>query len=190
MIATGAPSVRSEPAHRHTRKPAPHARTYSAGMATTQRSGTSYRPGTAAPGPHWLLPVNPRAHHEHLPADWRERPDAEPVWAAIGRSQDVGRWCLHTGFRAMRAGDTIWAYLSVRQELCAVGTVRDVIGEDGAWFVLVTWDADRTAALCRTPIPRSDFGQVPMSTCRARDDAARVLAAHHRALAVPRPTGR
>lgn len=79
----------------------------------------------------------------------------------------------------MRAGDLIWAYLSRRQELCAVGTVRDVVHDDGAWYVLIDWDGDRTSALCRDPVPRSEFGQVPMSTCRARPDVAALLASRY-----------
>ncbi|GAB3697812.1 DUF3253 domain-containing protein [Mariniluteicoccus flavus] len=132
--------------------------------------------------PHWLLPVNPAAHAAHLPADWRERPDAGPVWRAVGESQAVDRWCLRTGFRTMRPGDTIWAYLSQRQELCAVGAVREVVQEAGAWFVLVAWDAPRTEELGRRPLPRSAFGQVPMSVCRAGGAATRVLDAAYAAL--------
>ncbi|WMY78531.1 hypothetical protein [Citricoccus sp. I39-566] len=124
---------------------------------------------------HWLLPINPAAHAEHLPADWRERPDATAVWAAIGRSQPIDRWCLRSGFRTMRAGDRIWAYLSRRQEVCAVGRVRDVAREEGGWFVSIDWDEARTARICRDPLPRSAFGQVPMSTCRADAHAAAVL---------------
>lgn len=124
---------------------------------------------------HWLLPIDPAAHLEHQPADWRTRPDATAVWEAIGRSQPIDRWCLRTGFRTMRPGDLIWAYLSKRQEVCAVGVVRSVVNEGGAWFVHIDWDAERTARLCRHPVPRAEFGQVPMSTCRATTDAAAVL---------------
>ncbi|AKT50389.1 hypothetical protein [Arsenicicoccus sp. oral taxon 190] len=138
---------------------------------------------------HWLLPVDPAAHAEHQPADWRTRPDAGPVWEAVARSQPIDRWCLRSGYRTMRAGDTIWAYLSRRQELCAVGAVREVVQEGERWFVLVGWDAARTAALGRDPLPRSEFGQVPMSTCRAREAAARVLTATYDALPGSRHTG-
>ena len=126
---------------------------------------------------HWLLPVNPAAHAEHQPTDWRTRPDATAVWEAIGRSQPIGRWCLRSGFRTMRPGETIWAYLSQRQELCATGTVREVVQEGDEWFVLVDWDAERTARLCRNPIPREVFGQVPMSVSRAGEGAVRALRA-------------
>ena len=61
---------------------------------------------------HWFLPINPAAHAEHMPADWRTREDATEVWEAIGRSPPIDRWCLRTGFRTMKAGDVIWAYLS------------------------------------------------------------------------------
>lgn len=132
---------------------------------------------------HWLLPIDPASHAEHLPADWRTRADATAVWAAIGRSQPIHRWCLRTGFRVMRPGDLIWAYLSRRQQLCAVGAVAEILHEDGAWFVRVDWDGPRTARLCREPLPRSAFGQVPMSTCRAGRRATEVLTAHHAALA-------
>ena len=128
---------------------------------------------------HWFLPISPAAHPEHMPADWRTREDATAVWEAIGRSQPIDRWCLRTGFRTMQAGDAIWAYLSKRQELCAVGTVRrtayevdgsevDPAGprEGGGWYIYVDWDEHRTAELCRHPIPRSVFGQVPMSVGR------------------------
>lgn len=146
-------------------------------------------PGQGASGPrsdtHWLLPIDPAAHARHQPADWATRPDATAVWAAVGRSQAVTRWCLRTGFRTMRAGDLIWAYLSRRQELCAVGRVDAVVSEAGAWFVEVAWDAERTTALCRNPLPRSVFHQVPMSTCRAGDRAAPVLSRHHAELASP-----
>ncbi|WP_226346945.1 hypothetical protein [Agilicoccus flavus] len=131
--------------------------------------------GPASGTVHWLLPVDPAAHPEHLPHDWRTRRDAGAVWAAIGRSQPLRRWCLRTGYRTMQAGDTIWAYLSRRQELCAVGTVDAVVETGGSWFVDVDWDADRTADLGRDPLPRSAFGQVPMSTCRAGAAAAQVL---------------
>lgn len=75
----------------------------------------------------------------------------------------------------MHVGDTVWAYLSRRQELVAVGSVRDVVQEGLKWFVLVDWDEARTAALGREPLPRSRFEQVPMSVCRAGRPAARVL---------------
>ena len=151
-------------------------------------------------GADWLLPIDPAAHAEHQPADWRTRSDATAIWEAIGRSQPLGRWCLRTGYRTMRAGDTIWAYLSKRQEVCARGRVRAVValGPDGrehaftagsdapsdapgpvvAWFVEVDWDEVTTAGLCRHPVPRSAFGQVPMSTCRARGASARALHEH------------
>lgn len=58
---------------------------------------------------HWLLPIDPAAHAEHLPSDWRTRADATAVWDAIGRSQPIRRWCLRTGFRIMRPGDLVWA---------------------------------------------------------------------------------
>lgn len=123
---------------------------------------------------HWLLPINPAAHAQHQPTDWRTRADAVAVWDAIGRSQTLERWCLSTGFRTMKAGDVIWAYLAVRQEVCAVGRVRAVV-DDGGWFVDVTWDEQATAALGRHPVPRRRFGQVPMSTCRARSATVAVL---------------
>lgn len=128
---------------------------------------------------HWLLPINPAAHLEFQPTDWLTRSDATAVWEAIGCSQQIDRWCLRSGYRSMRAGDVIWAYLSKRQELCAVGRVRrtafEVDGaeadpaaprEGGGWYVYVDWDESRTAELCRRPIPRSVFGQVPMSVGR------------------------
>lgn len=77
----------------------------------------------------------------------------------------------------MHAGDAIWAYLSVRQELCAVGTVAAVGAEDQRWFVDVRWDEELTARLGADPIPRASFGQVPMSTCRADARTAAVLEA-------------
>lgn len=135
--------------------------------------------------PHWLLPIDPAAHAEHQPADWLTRADATAVWDAIGRSQPIERWCLRTGFRSMRTGDPIWAYLSRRQELCAVGRVREILQRDGAWFVDIDWDEARTAALCRAPLPRSAFGQVPMSTCRAGERAAVVLTQRYRELGDP-----
>ena len=149
---------------------------------------------------HWFLPVNPAAHPEHMPADWLTREDATAVWGAVGRSQRIDRWCLRTGFRTMKPGDVVWAYLSRRQELCAVGTVRRTAlesadgvelatgpgsaggGPDAApadpgsgWYVYVDWDQQRTAALCRRPVPRSEFGQVPMSVCRAGKSARDTL---------------
>ena len=140
---------------------------------------------------HWFLPINPAAHPEHMPADWRTREDATAVWEAIGRSQPIDRWCLRTGFRTMQAGDVIWAYLSSRQELCAVGTVRrtayEVSGaesdpaeprEGGGWYVYVDWDEHRTAELCRHPIPRSVFGQVPMSVGRVHPENSFVANFH------------
>lgn len=124
---------------------------------------------------HWLLPIDPAAHLEYQPEDWRTRADATAVWDAIGRSQRIDRWCLRTGYRTMRPGDLIWAYLSKRQEVCAVGVVRSVANEGDGWFVHVDWDVERTARLCRNSVPRREFGQVPMSTCRANDAAAAVL---------------
>jgi len=124
---------------------------------------------------HWLLPINPAAHLEFQPTDWLTRSDATAVWEAIGCSQQIDRWCLRSGYRSMRAGDVIWAYLSKRQEVCAVGVVRSVSEEADGWYVYVNWDTNRTAQLCREPIPRAEFGQVPMSTCRANDTAAAVL---------------
>lgn len=141
-------------------------------MSRSTEPATSSGFESADQEPHWLLPINPAAHLEHQPVDWRTRQDATAVWEAIGKSQRIDRWCLRSGFRAMRAGDLIWAYLSKRQEVCAVGTVRCVADEGHGWFVYVDWDGPRTARLCRDPVPRSAFGQVPMSTCRA-DDAAR-----------------
>ncbi|RLZ02466.1 hypothetical protein CWC38_10990 [Kocuria tytonicola] len=131
---------------------------------------------------HWFLPINPAAHPEHMPTDWRTREDATAGWEAIGRSQPVDRWCLRTGFRTMRAGDVIWAYLSKRQELCAVGTVRrtafEGTADGGGWYVYVDWDEHRTAQLCRHPIPRSAFGQVPMSVGRVGPIPAAMLTQH------------
>ena len=106
---------------------------------------------------HWLLPITPAAHAEHQPDDWRTRSDATAVWAAIGRSQPLERWCLRSGYRTMRAGDVIWAYLAVRQEVCAFGRVRAVVEADGAWFVDVTWDEHATRALNRSPVARGRF---------------------------------
>ncbi|WP_226913289.1 hypothetical protein [Gephyromycinifex aptenodytis] len=133
------------------------------------------RTGATAGRTHWLLPIDPGAHLEHQPPDWRVRPDAGPIWAAIARSQPVQRWCLSTGYRTMQRGDLIWAYLSRRQEICAVGAVRQVCCEDGSWYVLVDWDAERTSRLCDAPLPRSRFHQIPMSVCRAGQLAAAVL---------------
>lgn len=124
---------------------------------------------------HWLLPINPAAHLEFQPSDWLTRSDATAVWEAIGRSQQIDRWCLWSGFRSMQAGDLIWAYLSKRQEVCAVGLVRAVAEEADGWYVYVDWDMDRTARLCSDPVPRAEFGQVPMSTCRANERTAEVL---------------
>lgn len=137
---------------------------------------------------HWFLPINPAAHAEHMPADWRTREDATEVWEAIGRSQPIDRWCLRTGFRTMKAGDVIWAYLSKRQELCAVGRVRRTafevggveadpaeVREGGGWYVYVDWDESRTAELCRQPIPRAVFGQVPMSVGRVEGKTVLLL---------------
>lgn len=148
------------------------------------RSGASRRlqaPGRSASGAHWLLPIDPASHAEHLPADWRTRRDATAVWQGVARSQALERWCLRTGYRTMRPGDLVWAYLSRRQEVCAVGTVREVVREGDAWFVLVDWDSARTADLLRAPLPRSDFGQVPMSVCRAGAHAAATLGARYAA---------
>ena len=124
---------------------------------------------------HWLLPINPAAHLEFQPSDWLTRSDATAVWEAIGCSQQIDRWCLRSGFRSMQAGDLIWAYLSKRQEVCAVGLVRAVAEETDGWYVYVDWDMDRTARLCSDPVPRAEFGQVPMSTCRANERAAEAL---------------
>lgn len=131
----------------------------------------------------WLLPIDPGAHVRDSPSDWATRSDATEVWQAIGRSQPLTRWCLRSGFRVMRPGDLIWAYLSRRQDVCAVGRVRGIVQEQGAWFVDVDWDEPRTAALCRNPLPRSAFHQVPMSVCRAGDVAAPVLARRYVELA-------
>ena len=124
---------------------------------------------------HWLLPVDPLAHRPHLPADWRSRPDVGAVWTAIGRDQDASRWCLSTGYRTMRTGDLVWVYLSRRQELCALGSVRSVEQDDGAWYALMAWDAAATAVLGTDPVPRRVLGQVPVSVCRANPAAAGVL---------------
>lgn len=176
----------------------------------------------------WLLPIDPAAHATHLPDDWRTCHDATRVWEAIARSQPIERWCLRSGYRTMRAGDIVWAYLSKRQEVCARGVVRAVVaepaapvesdggsGDDGArahprsdadvgapgrvastgdagaapsrgtaaWFVEIDWDVAATAALCREPLPRSVFAQVPMSTCRANDRTVAALSAHLECLA-------
>ena len=131
---------------------------------------------------HWLLPINPAAHLEFQLADWLTRSDATAVWEAIGRSQRAERWCLRSGYRSMRSGDLIWAYLSKRQEVSAVGVVRSVSEETDGWYVYVDWDTNRTAQLCREPIPRAEFGQVPMSTCRANETTAAVLAEAHESL--------
>lgn len=159
-------------------------------MASSEKGrGSQVRPAGTTTGPpsppltHWLLPIDPASHAEQLPDDWRTRADATAVWSAIGQSQPIRRRCLRTGFRTMCRGDLIWAYLSKRQEICAVGTVEDVVEEDGAWFVHVDWDEPRTAQLCRGPLPRSAFGQVPMSTCRAGEQASAVLTQLHGRLA-------
>ena len=135
---------------------------------------------------HWLLPIDPAAHAEHQPHDWATRPDATAVWEAIAWSQRIDRWCLRSGFRIMREGDRIWAYLSRRQELCATGSVRRITREANRWYVQIAWDEDLTAHLCRQPLPHREFGQVPMSTCRANPGAAGVLDEHLRVLRVLR----
>jgi len=112
-----------------------------------------------------------------MPAYWRTREDATAVWKAIGRSERADRWCLRTGYRTLRSGDNIWAYMSQRQELCATGAVREVGREGDEWCVLVDWDVERTAQLCRTPVPREVFGQVPMSVSRAGEGAVGALRA-------------
>ncbi|WP_344205192.1 hypothetical protein [Kocuria salsicia] len=54
--------------------------------------------------------------------------------------------------------------------------------EGDEWFVLVDWDVERTAQLCRAPIPREVFKQVPMSVSRAGEGAVGALrAVSHRA---------
>ena len=133
----------------------------------------------SSPPIHWLLPIDPASHAEHQPPDWRTCADATAVWRAIGRSQPIHRWCLRTGFRTMAPGELIWAYLSKRQEVCAVGTVARIVQQGDDWFVHVDWDEQRTAELCRDPLPRSAFGQVPMSTCRAGERASAVLTELH-----------
>ena len=150
----------------------------SAGVLTAAGPTPGNSPGDPPNPPigltHWLLPVDPASHRAYLPADWRTRREATEVWAAIGRTQPLERWCLRTGYRSMRPGDTIWAYLSRRSDLVAVGTVSAI--EDGdPRQVVIEWDPDATAALCRNPLPRSEFGQVPMSVCRAGPAAAAVL---------------
>lgn len=137
------------------------------------------------PRVHWLLPIDPAAHPEHLPADWRTDPDATEVWRAIAMTQPIERWCLRSGYRSMLPGDTIWAYLSRRQQLCAVGTVREVMAEAPDRAVLVDWDDRRTARLARSPVSRSEFGQVPMSTCRARPEVCDLLERTYRDLERP-----
>ncbi|MFC4428943.1 hypothetical protein [Citricoccus alkalitolerans] len=93
----------------------------------------------------------------------------------------------------MRAGDRIWAYLSRRQEVCAVGVVREIVREAGRWFVMVEWDESRTDRLCRDPLGRSTFVQVPLSTCRADAHASTVLSRRYVDLgsvsAPPAPSG-
>lgn len=144
-------------------------------MSETVHPATDNPSTGADAATHWLLPIDPASHREYLPADWRTRPDATEVWEAIGRTQPIDRWCLRTGYRSMRLGDTIWAYLSTRSDLVAVGTVAAIEDVDPR-TVVVDWDADATATLCRNPLPRSEFGQVPMTVCRARPTAAAVLA--------------
>lgn len=135
-------------------------------------------------GANWLLPIDPAAHLEHQPDDWRTRADATEIWAAIGRSQPIGRWCLRSGYRTMKAGDVVWAYLSKRQEVCARGVVAAVVedmdGDRERWFVEVDWEVDVTDALTRKPAPRSIFVQVPMSTCRANPSTVAGLEEHLR----------
>lgn len=82
----------------------------------------------------------------------------------------------------MREGDSIWAYLSRRQELCAVGIARRITQDADRWYVEIDWDGDITARLCKQPIPRTEFAQVPMSTCRANPHAALALDQHLAAL--------
>lgn len=96
----------------------------------------------------------------------------------------------------MTCGDLIWVYLSVRQELCAVGTARQIVEDGPPHLALVDWDSERTATLAASPLPRSAFGQVPMSTCRARPEVSAILDRLHDDLALrapmvgrrPRPT--
>ncbi|GAA2515547.1 hypothetical protein GCM10009859_14260 [Kocuria salsicia] len=60
--------------------------------------------------------------------------------------------------------------------------MREVVREGDEWFVLVDWDVERTAQLCRAPIPREVFKQVPMSVSRAGEGAVGALrAVSHRA---------
>lgn len=138
-------------------------------------SGPSVAAGPVSGHTHWLLPINPASHGDHMPQDWRTEADARAVWEAIGRTQPIERWCLRSGFRSMRPGHLVWAYLSRRQELCALGVVRAVVEEGGSWHALIDWDKECTDLLTAQPIPRAAVNQVPMSVCRAGAAAACVL---------------
>lgn len=159
-------------------------------VPVTSPSVAAIAAGPTSGRTHWLLPINPASHGEHMPPDWRTRADTRAVWEAIGRTQPIERWCLRSGFRSMRAGHLVWAYLSRRQELCALGVVREVVEEDGAWHVLIDWDEECTDLLTTQPIPRAAVNQVPMSVCRAGAAAASVLEGwltDHAGAAIDRP---
>ncbi|NUL45767.1 hypothetical protein F7P69_11270 [Cellulosimicrobium funkei] len=75
------------------------------------------------------------------------------------------------------------------KSVCAVGVVRDIVREADRWFVTVEWDEPRTDRLCRDPLRRSTFVQVPMSICRANAHASAVLSRRYADLGcVPAPS--
>lgn len=127
---------------------------------------------------HWLYAVNPDSDYVLIRRDGTQVPvTAENLWEGIiAEEGSSDPWYLSSGFRTMQPGDWVWIYVSGRQEICALGYAQRIYQDEGGlWYVDVLWDQAATAALRRSPIPRSAFHEIPQAPRRANPNTVRVL---------------
>jgi HNH endonuclease len=128
---------------------------------------------------NWLYPVNPASDYYLLDvkAGKRSRVTAENLWQSIERQPDeADSWYLSRGYRTLKPDDLVWIYVAGRQEICALGQVAQIEQHRaGTWHAQVLWNQEATKALEATPIPRSEFQQIPRSPCRAAAGTSKFL---------------
>jgi len=128
---------------------------------------------------HWLYPMSPTGDFEIDDVVKGERVPAriDVVQRNIANDPDlVEPWGIVSGFRLMQPGDLFWVYVSGKQELGAVGEVRDITqDEKGHWWAHVAWNQPATLRLIEDPLPRNVFLQKPQSIQWANAVTALIL---------------
>jgi HNH endonuclease len=125
------------------------------------------------PVTHWLYPTNERS--DYVLTDSRQKTSAvspATILADVERApEQVDRWLLSSGYRAMRPGDAVWIYASrPYQYICAIAQVVEAGVADAGAYVLLAWNLDATRRLMAAPILRpADFQQVPQQAAVRAD---------------------